>query len=185
MPTVCWLRASWKPPQSLASLLGVEGEVSLCQRMGRQEAWVLQTPSCAPQGLGCQLTPPPTTAHRSWLHLSVAHLPPDCLFVIFPAPAPHSGLLSDPGPCLLPEAAPQVSSVSLKLCPSSFCSRLLPGPGVTHPSRHSLPTLHSVPGSACLPRPPPATAPAEIPLLRCLFLTLALKRSQKLQPQAS
>lgn len=108
---VCWLRARRHPPGSVGPhwppFLGAEGEGSLCPLTGRQKAWALQTPSCAPWGWAASPLPP----DRSWLHLSLAHFPLDCPSVLFPAPAPHSGLLSalGPLPLKLPPRPPPLS----------------------------------------------------------------------------
>lgn len=101
---------------------------------------------------GAALPAPPD---RSWLHLSLAHLPLDCPFVIFPAPTLILGFWL-PWALSTPKAAPLVlSSVSLRLW-LSFSTRRLSGLGITHPLGFHFPlSLHSAPGSAGLPGPLP------------------------------
>lgn len=124
-------------------------------------------PRFAAPGLGCQATPP----DRSWLHLGRAHIPLDKSQCHLPSSCPSSWDAICPWVLPPSEAAPQApSSVSLRLCPS-LCTRRQSGPGVTHPSRLSWPTVPSFsPGSACLPAclpgPPLPCSPTRGPLPR-------------------
>lgn len=101
-----------------------EREICLCQLLCRQEAWALQNLTLAPQGLGCQSTTP----------RQVLAPPQPCLLTsIIPLSSSQPLTL---GFCLLLGPA-----YSLKPPHPSFCTRLS-GPSVTHPSRHSFPTVH-------------------------------------------
>ena len=136
---------------------------------------------CSPRGPGWQ--PPPE--ERSWLQLSLAHLPLDC-------PLSSSQLLSVIlGFCLLwalptPQAAPVSSRLSLSEALAILLHQALVWSGCHPPLRFSLPTVPSFNLRVCLlAAPPPSETQGGDPHLRCFLLRSDLQRSQELQPPES
>lgn len=119
---------------------------------------------------------PPAVLHQDWVPSPLprwvlvptaghAHIPLDSADAIFPAPAPHPGTPSAPGPCQSlkqprrPPPLPVLGSVHPS-APGACLVRVLPTP----PGFHGPLALHSAPGSvrlpACLPgSPPPCSHP--------------------------
>lgn len=159
IPTVCRWRARQEPPWSVAS-------PPRCPERGQPVPDDGQAGGLGPP------EPQPCSTSPRWVlaasqpcplisRLSLCRLPSSCPSF---------------WPSVCPWALPtprSPSSVSLKLYPC-FGTRRLSGPGVAHPSRHSLPTVQPAPGAACMPGPPPTAAQGETSPLRCLLLRLAL-----------